>query len=114
MTQPVILAPRVVTTPEQQELLDAESLAYELAAEEVVTAPLEGQVTAANVAITVLFGSLLAAGGGVLTIEAVAQLRAFIAQVFSAITPNMSTALANQVQLGIQLGIQQAYDQTPG
>lgn len=113
MTQPV-LAPRVVTTPEQQELLDAESLAYELAAEEAVTAPLEGQVTAANIAITVLFSSLLVAGGGVLTVQAVAQLRAFIAQVLGAIVPDMTTALTNWATTGMRLGVAQAFEQTPG
>lgn len=113
MTQPV-LAPRVVTTPEQQALLDEESLAYELAAEEAVTAPLEGQVTAANVAITVLFTSLLVAGGGVLTGAAVQQLRAFIAQVLGGIVPNMTEALAAWSLTGMRLGVTQAFDQTPG
>jgi hypothetical protein len=114
MTQPTTLAPRAVTTPEQQELLDAESLAYELEAEATVTAALEGQVVAANIAITVLFGSLLVAGGGVLTAEAVSQLRAFIAQVLGGIAPSMTRLLADQVQRGIRLGITQAYDDTPG
>lgn len=111
MTQPV-LTPRVVTTPEQQELLDAESLAYELAAEQAVTAPLEGQVTAANAAITV--AALALAGAGVITVAGAAQLRSLIARVFGAITPDMSEALAAWSLTGMRLGVSQAFEQTPG
>lgn len=113
MTQPV-LTPRVVTTPEQQALLDAESLAYELAAEEAVTAPLEGQVTAANTAIAVTALALFTAGAGVITLAGVAQLRSLIAQVLGGITPAMSQALAEWSVRGMRLGVDQAFDQTPG
>jgi len=113
MTQPV-LTPRVVTTPEQQALLDAESLAYELAAEEAVTAPLEGQVTAANAAVSILALSLLTAGAGVITLAGAAQLRSLIARLFGAITPSMSTALAAWSVTGMRLGVNQAFDETPG
>ncbi len=112
MTQP--LQPRAVTTPEQQEFLDAESLAYELAAEEAVTAPLEGQVTAANAAIMVMALALVSAGAGIITPAGVAQLRDLIVRLLSAITPSMSGPLADWAVQGVRLGVNQAYNETPG
>jgi len=113
MTQPV-LTPRVVTTPEQQALLDAESLAYELAAEEAVTAPLQGQVQAANAAITVAALALLSAGAGVITVAGAAQLRDLIVRVLGVITPSMAESLAAWSLTGMRLGVSQAFEQTPG
>jgi hypothetical protein len=103
MTQPPVIEPTAAT----QDLLDEESLAYELAAEAAITATIVQEVTVAAQALTVAY-LRLAAGGARLTARNAEKLRTRAVELYSAIVPRMRQRLARWVAGGVELGEDQA------
>lgn len=91
-------------TPEE---LDAESLAYELAAEAAVTAALAAEISVAAAALWAAYATVVAAAG-TLTEAAAAALGATAARVFGRISPELGVELERQVRRGLGLGARQA------
>ncbi len=105
MTQPSQLT---APTVESMEEMDAAALAYELEAEESVTAELAAAVAAFTAALLAAYVAGVAAGatGYVLS----ASLAALAERMLAAITPDMRPELARRVSQGVKLGAEQSLD----
>lgn len=86
--------------------MDQEALAYELAAEEAVTATFAAAVGAAVASILAAWAALAATG--TVTDAAQAVFRLFVRETLGGITPDMRPDLIRQVRAGLELGIEQA------
>lgn len=101
--------PEIEPTAATQDLLDAESLAYEEAAEAAVTAVLVAQLQAAAMALTA-YALELGTATARLSGTAAARLRGRARELYGAIQPDMGPTLHQWAAGGIELGQDQAYE----
>lgn len=101
--------PRAVDSPTAQELLDAESLAYEQSAEQQVTAQYAAQVAAAVAVIVAAVAAIQATMGLAAMSSAVLErIRALIVRELFKPVPDMNKLLGRWIMRGSVLGVRQA------